>query len=381
MINVLHIVLNTIINDSRVLKEAETLGRHGYRVTILGVQNDAGDLPELEDFTFFKIRRIRLYTKGLPKIGIIQVLKYIEYLFRLLLFIKKHKPEIVHCHDLSTMPASFFSPAKVIYDTHEFQRGRNGLTQWQKRRNGVLENLLARKAHNIITVNQEIADHLGAILQRDVAYIFNADRRGSIREVDAQNRITLREQLSVPPNTRIIIYPGGITAGRGLINTLKMVPYLRNSVLVLVGNGPLLPRLQEIVKHDGLLGRVFLLPPVPYKEVAWYISESDLGIMPTENTSESYYWGLGNKFFHYIAAGIPVAVSDQPAKRRMVEKFQIGIVLNAYDPPNMAERINLFFEDRERYSECKANVKKAIEELNWENEEKKLISLYHSIIA
>jgi glycosyltransferase involved in cell wall biosynthesis len=379
MTRVLHVVLNPVINDSRVLKEAESLGRHDYQVTILGVQNDRGDLPTSEGFPFFKIHRIRLSTKQLPKIRFVQYIKYMEYLYRALLFVRQYSPEIIHCHDLNTLPVGVFSLAKLIYDTHEFERGRNGLTRWGKILNGLMENLLTKKAHIIIAVNQDIASRLGSILGRNVSWILNADRKKTIAEVRAEKGITLREQLSIPQHQKIVIYPGRLTEGRGLINILKMAPHLRNSVVVIMGNGPLLPRLQKMIERDHLLGSVFLLPPVPYHEVSRYISTSDLGIMPTENTSESYFLSLGNKIFHYIAAGIPVAVSDQPAKRRIVEKYRIGIIIDANDPKAMAESVNRFFEDRERYNECKANVKKALEELNWEHEEKKLFSLYNSL--
>jgi glycosyltransferase involved in cell wall biosynthesis len=378
MKRILHIVLNPVINDSRVLKEAESLGRHGYKVAILGVQNESGDLPEQEELSFFKICRVRLTTKKLPKMRVIQFIKYIEYMYRALLFAIRYMPEVIHCHDLNTLPIGFICSRKVIYDTHEFQRGRNGQTRLGGVLVGVIENVLVKRADSIITVNQEIASRLELLLGRNVYWILNADSK--IKKNDHAGRVkVLREQLSISASCKIIVYPGKITKGRGLISLLRMAPYLRNSVVLLIGAGPLLSELRKMIEHEHLEKSVFLLPPVPYHEVSWYIKNCDLGVMPTENTSESYILGLGNKIFHYIAAGIPIAVSNQPAKKRIIETYKIGIIIDVSNPKAMAEEINSFFEDEERYRECKYNIAAAREQLNWENEEKKLLYIYNRL--
>jgi len=253
MTKVLHVVLNQVSNDPRVLKEAESLGKNGYQVTVLGVQNDAGDLSTLEEYPFFKICRIKLSTKKLPKVRFVQYVKYIEYLFRAVLFAREYSPAIIHCHDLNTLLVGVLSHARRVYDTHEFHRGRNAQTRLVNLLNGLMENLLAKRADIIITVNEEIASRLQSILGKDVSCILNADRRPNAGNLNGEDRMTLRKKLSIPEHIKMIAYAGKLFGGRGLVNLLKMASYLKNSVVIIMGDGPFLPNLQAMISDNGVL--------------------------------------------------------------------------------------------------------------------------------
>jgi glycosyltransferase involved in cell wall biosynthesis len=104
--------------------------------------------------------------------------------------------------------------------------------------------------------------------------------------------------------------------------------------------------------------------------------------MPTQAVKPSYVYGSGNKLFHYIMAGIPSAVSDQPEKRRIVETYDVGAVFDETDPRSIAQTINDLLADKDRYRQMCRNAKEAARaELNWGVEERKLISLYRSLQA
>ena len=109
------------------------------------------------------------------------------------------------------------------------------------------------------------------------------------------------------------------------------------------------------------------------------MATSDLGIMPTLDTSLSYKLELGNKFFQYIAAGIPIGSSDQPVKKRLITKYDLGIIFDIENPEDVAERFNLLVEDKVRYRELKLNVLEAQKVFNWETEEKKLFHVYDNL--
>jgi len=381
---VLHIVLNPFTHDSRVLKEANSLSKAGYRVKVLAVQNERGNLPAYETQSGFEVQRIHLVTKKLPKLKPFQFIKYIEYILQALIVLKNFNPCIVHCHDLDPLPIGIFSRKLVVYDTHEFQRGRNNLkNKYEALITGSIESLLAKHVDAVITINQEIANMLSEVLGRKTFFLFNADSKEqySPNKSFESNYISLREKLSLPGHKKIIVYAGGLTYGRGLTKLLESVAYLADEiVIVLIGYGDLECSLKRTVRKRGLSDRVFILPPVSHNEVSHYIASSDLGLMPTENTSLSYKLGLGNKFFHYISAGIPLAVSNQPVKRALVEKYGLGIIIDPEDSKGMAKEINSFLSNIELQRKCRENVKKALTELNWEREEKKLISLYSELI-
>ena len=94
------------------------------------------------------------------------------------------------------------------------------------------------------------------------------------------------------------------------------------------------------------------------------------------------YYALGNKIFHYIAAGVPIAVSDQPERRRIVQKYGVGIVFDASDPQDIARKIRHVLQDPQSCQQMRQRARQAhLTELNWEKEAQKLCQVYQELEA
>lgn len=376
---ILHITLTPFQNDSRVQKEAVSLHSAGFEVSILAIQNAEMNLPTCECYEAFELRRLKI-SYDRPRSILLQGLKYIEYFLRALVHLFRFNPHVIHCHDLRTLPFGLFFTGKVVYDSHEFQRGRNGLGTLGRVVTGITENILSLRTDAALAVNREIARLMNRHLGIETEYLLNADYRNNLDQC-LDDDISLRRDLSLSDSKKIVVYPGGFSPGRGLMPLLDAAPFLSEDVvLALVGYGSLENTIKKRIEEMGLNEKVFVLSAVPSRKVAAYISSADLGIMPTENVAFSYRLGLGNKLFHFIAAGLPVAVSDQPAKRALVEEYGLGIVINPDNPKAMAEQINMFLSDEAKINLCRENVRKALDSLNWEREEKKLIRLYQRLL-
>lgn len=90
----------------------------------------------------------------------------------------------------------------------------------------------------------------------------------------------------------------------------------------------------------------------------------------------SYWLGLENKLFHYVMAELPILASAQPEHREIIEKYKIGVCVNA-DQPNAY--YNGFLDLEKNHDEYKSNVVKAKKILKWENEREKLLDLYKEL--
>jgi len=85
---------------------------------------------------------------------------------------------------------------------------------------------------------------------------------------------------------------------------------------------------------------------------------------------------MPNKLFDYIQAGIPVLVSDLPEMKKVVEKYNIGIIAASREKDYLREQIyNLLFDTGLREI-WKPGLERAANELCWENEEKNLLEFY-----
>jgi len=88
---------------------------------------------------------------------------------------------------------------------------------------------------------------------------------------------------------------------------------------------------------------------------------------------------LPNKFFDYIHAGLPQVTMNYPEYKRINDQFEVAVLIDDLAPERIAAAINNLLSDEVLYNKLRSNCLKARLELNWQHEEKKLISFYRSV--
>lgn len=372
------LVLNKFTHDTRVYKQARTLTKAGYDVTIWALGD--GVLPAIEQLGGFTVKR---WTTRLPKLRFrVPGLTYSELVFQMTRRLRREKASIYHAHDANALLSSYLAArmngAHLIYDAHEFwpsAQGRDWRSRFRLATLKRVEGSLCRRAQGMITVNATIAQELYKLYGVAPIVLMNCQKYVEIARSDI-----LRRELDIAAEDRIAIYTGLWADGRGLEQLIASVPYLDRVVVVLMGPDRLNGKLERLAQELGVQDRVKFHPPVPPDQVSRYVVSADIGLMPTLATKLSYYYGSGNKLFHYLMAGIPAAVSDHPEKRRIIQTYDVGITFDETNPENIAQAINTVLNDEPRYLQLCRNARKATREtLNWQVEEQKLLNLYHSL--
>jgi len=93
----------------------------------------------------------------------------------------------------------------------------------------------------------------------------------------------------------------------------------------------------------------------------------------------NYEYSLPNKVFDYLQCQVPILCSNRIVVSDLIEKNDIGLVINTHDPIKLAAIVTSIFTDNKRYLKWKTNLKKAAETYTWENESKKLIEIYKNL--
>jgi glycosyltransferase involved in cell wall biosynthesis len=119
---------------------------------------------------------------------------------------------------------------------------------------------------------------------------------------------------------------------------------------------------------------------MPYTELMQHTRAADIGLTLDKDTNINYRYSLPNKLFDYIHAGIPVLASRLPEVSRIVEGYDIGLVTDSHQPEILAGLINTMLHDEASRSRWKDNLRTAARELNWENEENVLKSVYQKYV-
>src|SRR5690554_645746 len=120
--------------------------------------------------------------------------------------------------------------------------------------------------------------------------------------------------------------------------------------LLLIGNGKLKPSLQARAAAEGLDNVVFH-DPVNKTRLAGLMQASDLGMQILANVQAFYYGTSPNKFFDYIAAGLPVLNNYPGWLADLIREHDCGFVVPLEDPVAFADALEQAAADRERLQE------------------------------
>ena len=99
-----------------------------------------------------------------------------------------------------------------------------------------------------------------------------------------------------------------------------------------------------------------------------------------EGSSKSYYYSLANKFFDYIHSGVPSINMDFPEYRAINEQWEVSLLLNKLEQEELRTAIESLWNDTDLYRQLRENCLNCRKELNWQQEEKKLLSIYNAIV-
>ena len=108
--------------------------------------------------------------------------------------------------------------------------------------------------------------------------------------------------------------------------------------LVLVGNGKLKPHLQRRAAAEGL-STVIFHPPVPKARLAGLMAATDVGLQILANVPAFYYGTSPNKFFDYLAAGLPVLINYPGWLAELVRAHDCGFAVPPRDPVALADAL------------------------------------------
>ncbi|AUD80041.1 glycosyl transferase family 1 [Kangiella profundi] len=373
-------VWNEFINDARVLKEANTLQSNGYRVTVnaLKLKNET---PESEEVcSAIKVKRI---SGKKPRAGnhrksqlsaLIKASSQMFSMIKMMVSVARSKPDIIHAHDIEVLPAAWFasklSGALLVYDAHEISTSREGFQSLRKWI-GWIEKKLMPKANATITTTEMRAKFFSrayciprpTVLQNRPLYY----------ELRTSTRI--RDELNLTQAWPIVLYQGGLQAGRGLEMFVRAAQAIDNAYFVLIGSGRLEDNLKELVRELDISDKVKFIPMVPLSELPDYTVSADIGIQPLQNTCLNHYSTDSNKLFEYVLAGLPVIATNFPEISKIINQYKVGLLTDESLEGLISVIKKLVSEPqlREKYKE---NALKARRELCWESQETYLLDLY-----
>jgi glycosyltransferase involved in cell wall biosynthesis len=149
--------------------------------------------------------------------------------------------------------------------------------------------------------------------------------------------------------------------------------------LLIVGGGDIFPIVEKMVRDNQLQSVITLIPKVPFEILRSLTRQAHLGLSLDKADNLNHRFGLPNKIFDYLHAGIPVLVSRLVELEKIVNKYQVGSFINNHEPAHIAACIEAAFANPELYSTWKANTERVRQELNWEKESKIVLDIFKQV--
>jgi len=353
-------VTNDLSYDQRMIRICGSLSGAGYHVTLVG-RKQRNSAP-LADQKFFQKRLWCFFEKGKRF--------YIEYNIRLFFFLLFKKMDLIGAIDLDTILPCFlvskWKGIKRVYDAHELFCEMKEIVNrpaiykiWKK-----IERITVPKFKYGYTVNQLISDEFRKM------YGVNYE---VVRNIPALKEMTIPEKKE-----KYVFYQGAVNEGRSfetLIPAFKEINYR----LLIAGDGNFMTQAMQLVKENELAGKIEFLGKIAPDKLFYYTSQAWIGLTLFENNGLSNYYSLANRFFDYLHAGIPQLCAEYPAYIDLNKKYHIAVLIKDLSSGNIAKHLNSMLQDDLLYDELQKNCMNARKELNWQQEEKKLVSFYKNI--
>ncbi|MEQ1677811.1 MAG: glycosyltransferase, partial [Chitinophagaceae bacterium] len=297
---------------------------------------------------------------------------YAEYNVRLFIYLLFRRMDAICAIDLDTilpcLKISRWKKIPRIYDAHEL------FTELKE----VVTRPRIKKVWDKIERKAVPAFKWGYTVSESIAAEFN--KRYGVSYQTIPNTPKLKELETFPATEQFILYQGAVNEARGFEYLVPAMQWV-NAKLVICGDGNFMLRLKQLILDHQLENKIELKGMLPPDKL-WTISrQAYIGMAVAENEGLNQYLALPNKFFDYIHAGLPQITMNFPEYRKINAQYEVAVLIDDLDPKRIATAINNLLENVVLHQRLKENCLKARLELNWQNEEIKLLSFYQSVFA
>lgn len=372
-----------IIWDSRVLREIN-MARNHFDVDVIGY----GDWTPPDGVNYFQVKPS--YYRFWQKIPAMLLGRLFPLFWDRYFWLKKEyrqaeeiiictKPDLIHGNDFDGLPVAVRAAGKmkkkpkVIFDAHEYsldQGSEGGLIRWLMR---PYREYILRKYHAGADESLNVSEDRVELYKRHFDWDFKII-------LNAPDYVEC-EFKQVDPDHINLVHHGGAHSGRFLEDFIDMVPLLdRRFVLnfVLVSFSASYTAYIKNRAEKVAPGRIVFWDPIPPAQLVKGISRFDIGLPGMRASSLNNLYGIPNKFYECLNAGLAMAISPLPTMQKLIETNQLGIVASGQSPDEMAFALNsLTSAQINRY---KQNSLKLARTMNSSTEKEKLKTIYFTLV-
>ena len=237
-----------------------------------------------------------------------------------------HDPEL-----LLTLPGLRGLPP-VVWDVHEDTAAAVEMKQW-------IPTPLRHSASTAVAAAEHLAERHVLLTLAEDGYVARFNRQHPV----VPNTVPVPAAEPPPPGRDRVVYLGRITRERGGLDMVALARALPPGVrLELVGpaDADVRPAIEAAAASGTLRWHGF----VP-NDVALGILQGASAGLSLLHDQPNYAHSRGTKLMEYMANGVPVVTTPNPAAAELVERYDAGLVVPFADPNAVAAAVRRLVED------------------------------------
>lgn len=366
-------------HDHRVSKEASALVDAGHHVTVIEWSRHDTDAPAQESLNGVTIERV--HDEGLLRWAPGTVAKNPVWWRRAAARVRdvhqKHPVDVVHAHDLDTLPAGVRATRQLqvplVYDAHERFHEIIDTTHPKLvvRVAAAMERRLVPKASAIITASDHLAD------------VYRGLARADAPVVTVWNCFGPPPQIETPTAPRFetftITYIGILSRDRMFPELVHILGAMEDVRFVVAGKREGVHAEVEAAARDH--AQVKYLGPVPFDEVLPRTEEGHAVLCLLDPANPQYRYALATKLFDAMTCGRPIVVTEDTELGAFVERHKVGLTCS-YDADGVRGAVAELRDDPELCAWLGANgLRLAHERFHWSRQASQLQGVYARLAA
>ena len=284
----------------------------------------------LEVYDTSTMLRTRTVAGNIKRGGMLRMISSLIYILHtaLWLLLRRPKCSIIHVHSIDSplfaaMLIRVLTKRKLVVTIH------GELARLKENRLGKLKLPLLKNLDGLIAISSECGRQMltEGIEASRVHWIPNGVDVEQFKPPTAEEKTALRRAYDYDMDDRIVLYVGrliNLKRGDLLIRAWNSLSAITGAHLIIAGDGPERPKLEDLVRSSALNDSVRFVGATD--DVLTYYQMADIFVLPS--LSE----GLSVALLEAMSCGLAVIVSETPGNLQVVELGVNGLSFPVHEP-------------------------------------------------
>lgn len=355
---------------------ANNLAKLGHKVTVLTPDlSQSGQKYEPQMDSNVKVIQVETPSKSNPKVAARRCKSNLEKMGKMLGKKEKFDFVLTIFHPFHLVPNAAISCAKALQipsivkvDDAVYEKS-SGLKSLQRKIEKMISIRSLANASKILVSNEstkEIMKSYYKINEKNISIVPNG--------VD----LSFFESKNKDPHK--IVFSGVMYHHRGLDVLLDAAPKIVKEIpgvkIVLLGDGPEMIKLREIVKINNLESNVEFKGWIDRKDISIYLSNSSVGIGPLKKTAVTEN-ALPIKVLEYMASSMPIVAMNGTLPDDVLKNNENGYFVN--NSLDLSEKIIKLLKNPELVEKMGTKSLEMVQKFSWEKIVRSIVNIYEHL--